>query len=306
MTVSVPVANSSEWACSDDLEALAAQVDRFRRATSRSAKVEALTPRRSTVAALVRMIRSLPVVPAQFSATANGRELASWFRPERRAPLDRMPVALLELPSSQADYLRGRPRQALRTNIRRASDIGVTCMVVQDPARLGHAIDELAARRGQSPDQMVAVTTRDGLHRDFCVAYDSAGHPLGLSESIVDGSWAGIAVMVTASGHADALAARYALHAYTVGRLIDRGVAFVVVGGSMLLTSPGTRYFQRRTGFRPVRLRLSAVPGPSTAAAPRSVTAGGRSPRLTAVPLPRRSTGSEGADHPRALVSSPS
>lgn len=293
-----PFTATSEWSCSDDLEAVAAHVAAFRRAPSRSARLRALAPRRSTVAALARVFRSLPVVTAEFSATPNGRELASWFRPERRAPLDRVPVALLELPASQAEYLRGRPRQALRTNIRHASGVGVTCTVVHDPAHVRRVIDDLARRRGQSASQMASDRTRDGLRRDFCVAYDSAGEPLGLSESIVDGAWAGIAVMVTASGHADALSARYALHAHTVGRLIEQGVASVVVGGSMLLTSTGTRYFQRRTGFRPVRLRLSPVPASSTAVSLRPVTGGAGTQRFTSIPLPRRSGGARGLMHP--------
>jgi hypothetical protein len=99
-----------------------------------------------------------------------------------------------------------------------------------------------------------------GPDRLFSAAYDAAGDPVAVSHTVVDGTWAGLILMVTAVEHAQAALVRYALHAHLTGRLIDRGASTLTVGGSMLLTSAGTRYFQRRTGFTPVHLRPEKSP----------------------------------------------
>ena len=246
---------SSEWPCTAELETAARYVASVRQAPSRAAKLRAITSREG-VPALAVLLRRLPVVPAPFSEDPSGQELRSWFRPDRRLPLDRAPVAVLALPRSTAEYLSGRPRQALRTNIKRATDAGVDCALVHDRHELGRAVAHLATRRGQSAAQMVSSQARAGLRREFHIAYDAAGDPLALGETIVDHTMAGVGVLVSATDHPDGPNTRYLLHAHIVGGLIDRGVHTLTVGGSMLLTSAGTRYFQRRTGFIPARLRL--------------------------------------------------
>lgn len=250
-----PAKASSEWPCGTTLETAARYVASVRQAPSRAARLRAMRSREGLLA-LGSLPRQLPVVPAPFSGDACGQELRSWFRPDRRLPLDRAPVAVLALPSSNAEYLSGRPRQALRTNIKRATDAGVRCARVDDRQEVDRAVAHLAARRGQSADRMVSAQPRPGLRREFHIAYDSTGDPLALGEAIVDRTMAGVAVMVSATDHPDGPNTRYLLHADIVGGLIDRGVHTLTVGGSMLLTSAGTRYFQRRTGFIPARLRV--------------------------------------------------
>jgi hypothetical protein len=73
-------------------------------------------------------------------------------------------------------------------------------------------------------------------------------------------------VLVTVPGEGDSQVLRYLLHVETVADLIGCGVRMVTVSGSMFLTSAGTRYFQRRTGFVPVWLR--PVPGPTESVRP--------------------------------------
>jgi hypothetical protein len=115
----------------------------------------------------------------------------------------------------------------------------------------------------------VALLALPGPRRDYLrghghirpryrVAYDDHGAPIGMSQTVQDGGWAGLASLVTSPGHPHAQTVRYLLHSQVVEDLIDQQVSRLVVGGSVLLTTSGTRYFQRRNGYRPVRLRIRA------------------------------------------------
>lgn len=241
------------------VEAAARYAQAVRRAPGPGARVRALADREG-LRAVDALRRSLPAVPAPFSDTAAGHELRAWFGPGRLLPLDRAPVALLRLPATHADYLRGRPRQALRTNLTRAGALGLACAPAASAEEVWNAVGTIAAQRGQAPEHVVLRRPRPGLVRHFTIARDAGGAPVALAETIVDGPWAGLAALVSAHGHQDALLARYLLHTEVVRALVDRGVSSLVVGGSMLLVDPGTRYFQRRLGYEPVALRPTPLP----------------------------------------------
>jgi hypothetical protein len=250
---------SSEWSCGESLELAARYVSGVRSAPTPAARVRAAASREG-LSALRTTMRSLPDVHVSFSDSATGEEMREWFRPDRRLPFARAPIAVLELPGSQAEYLRGRARQALRTNLTRVAAEGLTCAPVEDEQELRRVAAALAARRGSTADFLVRPGLVPGPHRLFSAAHDVAGDPVALSHVVVDGTWAGLTMMVTAVDHEHAPLVRYALHAHLTGRLIDRGATALTVSGSMLLTSAGLRYFQRRTGFTPVHLRPEQAP----------------------------------------------
>jgi hypothetical protein len=206
--------------------------------------------------ALMTLLASLPVEQATFSLSPAGDELRRWFRPDRRLPVDRAPVALLALPPTQRDYLQGRSRQALRTNLSRAASAGLKALVIDSPAELAQAAEHIAGQRGTTASALVPLQVCGDIRPRVWVAYDGHGSPIGLSQTVQEGSWAGLATLVTAPGHPHAQTARYLLHSQVVEDLIDRQVSRLVVGGSILLTTAGTRYFQRRNGYRPVWMRF--------------------------------------------------
>ena len=249
-----PVWTSSDWPCEQAMERAVEYVAAVRGATGAGARLRAAASRPG-VRAVLSLLTELPVVEAPLSTTASGEELRSWFRPDRRLPFDRVPVALLRLPATQEEYLRGRPRQALRTNINRARQAGLSSAVVPVGPELRRSVEHVARLRGQDPATLVRTEGREHLDRQFVVVHDAAGDPVALSEALVDGDWAGLGALVIALGHTDNQVMRYLLHAGTVAGLIAQGVGALTVAGSMLFTSPGTRYFQRRTGFQPVWLR---------------------------------------------------
>jgi hypothetical protein len=261
---------TSDWVCDEALETAARYVGGVRSATGAS-RARALLSRPG-LAAVVEVLRSVPVVEAPFSAGPAGTALRAAFAMRRGLFLSRVPVALLRLPATHAEYLRGRPRQALRTNVNRATAMGITCSRLTDPADLQAAIDLVAARRDQDPATMIRPDTGQGIARRFIVARDAAGEPVGISETVIDGRWAGLAMQVTVPSDEgtglDGQVLRYLLQAETVRDLIDQGVQSLVVSGSMLLSPAGTRYFQRRTGYEPVWLRPVRARGAT--AAPRA------------------------------------
>jgi hypothetical protein len=249
---------SSEWACDEALEAATAYVQRVRTAPTQVARVRAAASREG-ITAVRTMLRQLPDHPLALSDAPAGRELRAWFRPDRRLPFNRAPIAVLELPATQADYLRGRLRQALRTNLTRAAAEGLQCLPVEEPGELHRIAAAIAARRETTADAYIHPGQLPARDRLWSAALDAGGEPVALSQTIVDGDQAGLILMVTAVGHPAAPLVRYALHAHLTGRLLEREVSTLAVGGSMLLTSAGTRYFQRRTGFVPVHIRLDGA-----------------------------------------------
>jgi hypothetical protein len=257
----------------DAVERAASGVARLRSAGTAAERLRAVgqPDARQALEAVRVLARRLPRVEAPFSETPAGAELRAWFRPGRWLALDRAPVALLRLPATEEEYLRGRPKQALRTNLTAARRAGLRCAQASSAAEVWDALHHIAARRGQPPGRMVPRRP-SGLRRDFGIAWDATGEPVALVETIVDGAWAGLAVLVSASDHPQASLARYLLHAHTVRGLVDQDVQVLVVGGSMLLTQPGVRYFQRRTGFVPVWLRPSPAPRAAPVDAPFSLT----------------------------------
>jgi len=287
---------SSDWPCEADLERAVGYVAAVRGTGSPVARVRAAARDRAGLRSLLTLAAGLPVVEADFSASPSGQELRSWFRPDRRVPVDRVPVALLRLPATPAEYLRGRPRQALRTNVTRAAQAGLTAEVMTDGPELRGCVAAVAALRGQEPDRVLRAEGHPGVRQLFVVVRDRAGDPVALSESVVDGRWAGLGALVIALGHPDNQVMRYLLHVETVKALMAEGVQALTVGGSMLLTSTGTRYFQRRTGYQPVWLR----PLPPGRAPRRSVADAGAAPAAAAAgrstaaaPRPRSGTDQE-------------
>jgi len=253
-----PVRRTSEWPCGDELERAARYVRAVRYAPSRGARVRAAASLEG-LGAVRALLRALPVQPIELSDGPVGQQMRSWFRPERALPFDRAPIAVLDLPVAPAEYLRGRSRQALRTNLKRAAASGITCASVDSAGEVRRVADAIAAGRRTVGEELVPVAEVPGPQRRFAAAYDATGEPLALAQAIIDGSQAGLLLNLTAIDHADARTARYALHTHLVGELIGLGATRLVVGGSMLLTGEGTRYFQRRTGFTPVRVEVRAA-----------------------------------------------
>lgn len=203
------------------------------------------------VPAYYRLLRRLPVEAVVLSALPTGKLLAGrWSRQSWRKAASH---ACLPLPSDADAYLRGRHRQAVRTNLHRADKIRLTVRPVPtDWETTRHALQSGPfADLMKELDQIEQV---DAAVKSWAV-FDAAGQPLGRAVALVDER---TAVLLLLHGPADlgvAHQTRYLLHTGVVADLIRRGVNNLVVE-SILGAPPGLKYFAARLGYRACRIRV--------------------------------------------------
>jgi hypothetical protein len=101
------------------------------------------------------------------SGSSAGQALRAYF--DQRSfgvfPKNRLCRGVLLLPRCHSEYLRGRSRQALRTNLRRAATAGITCETMSDRSQ---ALDELldieSRRAGSSLTEDFSEDLRRSSH----------------------------------------------------------------------------------------------------------------------------------------------
>jgi hypothetical protein len=165
-------------------------------------------------------------------------------------PRFRIAQGVLYLPSDFAAYLRGRRRQAVRTNIRRARDLGIDCHSRTLPEWTRP--DEKLMRA--APVEHWWATGRDGA-------------TLGEAWLTIDDECALLHSMVCSERYA-----RWLLHTAIVERLCAARCRLLLTNSfDVPLMSPGQQYFQRLLGYSIERVR------------PRSNAAARATPRRTPV-----------------------
>jgi hypothetical protein len=172
-------------------------------------------------------------------------------------PRFRLAQGVLQIPEDFDTYLRGRSRQALRTNIRRARELGVSCHseTLAAWAREGDGLRVLA------PAQRWWATRADGTivaHALITVDRRCALlHQLDSGERYV----------------------RWLLHAEIVKSLCESGRELLITNSSDVpLLSPGSQHLQHLLGYAVARLRprtLSREPLSEGAASLRTLASGG-------------------------------
>lgn len=194
---------------------------------------------------VVAPLADLPTVPVTVPDTHGGRRLAAKYAGrERGVPRD-LAVSVLALPENPEDYLRGRSRQALRTNSRRAREQGVTCRAV-DPVESVRRLEEVVPDRWYSA---VVPGARTDLTAGLCTGWvaesaDGATEVVALTSAA--GPLARLDLMLsTPEREGDA---RYLLSAHVVTELAASGTRLLAVDGALTL-APGLRHFQHLLGF---------------------------------------------------------
>jgi hypothetical protein len=214
-----------------------------------------------------RLLRKLPVETLAVSALPVGQLLGDrWSRQSWRKSASH---ACLPLPSDPETYLRGRHRQALRTNLHRADKIRLTCRPVPtdwDAVR-GALCEGPFASLVTGLDHMDKL---DAVIKSWAV-FDSENQPLGRAVVLVDEQ---TAVLLLLRGPLDlgvAHQTRYLLHTAMVADLIRQGVRHLVVE-SILGAPAGLKYFAARLGYRGCRIRVVRSGQVSTRTLPRAST----------------------------------
>ena len=134
------------------------------------------------------------------------------------------------VPQQRSDYVRGRRRHALRTNLRRAAAAGIRCKLMESGSGAVEAVEMVTQSRLRGPLATADVNYFRSLLANpgttLLVARDREDRPRAVLVAVIDKTvclwkWA------TSNSHE----ARWALHHHLVSLLIDRGVQYLVSSG---------------------------------------------------------------------------
>ena len=212
------------------------------------------------VPGLTRLIRSLPSLVVPMSEV--DRPVAERLQHGQRLPGmrgRRLCQAVLPLEATQKKYLTGKSRQALRTNLSRARDLGITCAVVvteDDKQALVQAMSkgqrEVHARDEEMfrfPQDVTWMEARSGDGEQIAMALISQSSRYGL-----------LIRLFARTDHLASSQARFALHSAVVEHVRANGGEYLLVEGKgPLLLEPGIQYFQHLNGYRLMNVRLEGA-----------------------------------------------
>ncbi|MGH2927158.1 MAG: hypothetical protein ACRDL8_03035 [Solirubrobacteraceae bacterium] len=152
-------------------------------------------------------------------------------------PRFRLAQGVLQLPLDRAAYLRGRRRQAVRTNVRRARELGLRCEreVVED------WVPPAGGERG--------LTCRAAT--EYWRVLDDSGACVGEAWVTVDVDAALLHSLWCSRGHG-----RWLLHTSIVERLLGSSCRLLLTNSyDVPLLAPGQQHFQHLLGYSVARLR---------------------------------------------------
>lgn len=199
-------------------------------------------------APLARYHRRLPVTDLRLTNSPPGRMIAEHFaiRAGRHFRY-RSAQGVLALPAEFADYLRGRHRQALRTNVGHARRAGLTVT--------SYAVDNWQPGVGDDRREVIAPGP---IERWMVI--DAEGICVGDSILSVDREVALLHGLVSTAPNA-----RWLLHAAIIERLCGDCQVLLTNTENVYLLAPGHQHLQRLLGFHISRLQVTESTGPPPA-----------------------------------------
>jgi hypothetical protein len=201
--------------------------------------------------ALARYHRRLPLTDLRLTASPSGRMIAEHFAIREGGGFRyRTAQGVLALPDDFADYMRGRHRQAVRTNVGHARRAGLTVHSC--------AVDGWAP--GLDDSRRAAITP--GPIERFLV-FDPDGTCAAESILSVDDEVALLHGSVSFTPNA-----RWLIHTAIVERLCGTSKFLLTNSPDAYLLGPGHQHFQRLLGYRISRLRITSSTGPGPADPP--------------------------------------
>ena len=167
--------------------------------------------------------------------------------------------AVLDLPTAEKPYLAGRPKQALRTNLRHARDLGVISAQASYEPWSEAASSILHARHGDNAPEQKMDRPGPDQQMAYYVARDAHGNPLAFAGAALFGQFGVLFSLVSRPDRQPSASwARYQLHTCLVLDLGRSGVRHLLVG-SAIRQSPGNQYFQHLLGYQARNLRVEVV-----------------------------------------------
>jgi hypothetical protein len=173
--------------------------------------------------------------------------------------------AVLDLPTVEEHYVAGRPKQALRTNLRRARDLGVTSGRIPTYEAWSEAASVILHARSDGPAAAQEICKPgSGQQVAYYVARDACERPLAFARVALFGQFAVLLAMLNhLDQHPGSSWARYQLHTFLALDLGCSGVKHLLVG-SALRASAGNQYFQHLLGYRARNLRIDVIESDET------------------------------------------
>lgn len=200
----------------------------------------------------LRHLAGLPTTAVTVSGLPSGDRVWDQLTKRRlRIRTSAIAVAAVVIPDDTATLLRGRSRQALRTNLRHAEQLGTTYLRLSGSPEECERLRELGLKSGL--DMSVAemhfwITQRP----DLFVAIDCSGAYVAAYCLDVDTETALLSRVMTAPGR-EGLYARYGLHVHVVSELARRNVRLLCVGPAYT-SPPRLQYVQHLLGFLPTNV----------------------------------------------------
>ena len=251
------------FAAASALQGNRVAANRARRALS---GVAAAFRRPQRVAALLVVVFRTPPVYLLVSESLAGQALRAYFnqRVLGLIPKNRLCQGVLTLPDHRSEYLRGRRRHALRTNLRKAAAAGITCEVLDDDSLAVDAVEAITRSSRKGPLATADVNYFRSLLANpgmtLLVARDTDGFPRAVTAAVIDEM-----VCLTEWSTSNSHEARWALHDHLVDFLITRGVRYLISSGEgpfgALGFTTNVQHYQHLLGYelrhvmqaRPVR-----------------------------------------------------
>jgi hypothetical protein len=190
---------------------------------------------------LLVFLWAIPRVTVSLSETPTGVCIRRQLRLRRWGlPRFRLAQGVLQLPEDYATYLRGRQRQAVRTNISRAREDGVRCVRIAVPCWT-------PPEHGPAP----------GAPVERWQALNRAGNTVGEAWVTVDRECALLHSLGSSEPNV-----RWALHSAIVEHLCVAGCRQLLTNShDVFLMAPGQQYFQHLLGYSVGRLSMRSRHG---------------------------------------------
>jgi hypothetical protein len=208
----------------------------------------------------------LPVVDLRVRQADADAWFAGYFGPAGRGIFGgRLAQAVLGLPTIEEDYLAGRSKQALRTNLRHARDLGVTSDRISTYEAWFEAASVILNARCDGPAWAREMDKPElGQQVAYYAARDRHETPLAFAGVALFGQFAVLFTMLShLDRHPSASWARYHLHTFLALDLGRSGVKHLLVG-SALRETEGNQYFQHLLGYRARNLRVEVIESGAT------------------------------------------
>ena len=196
-------------------------------------------------------LRSIPKMELPLSDKGAGEAIKEFLDQPALFWRRKDAACLLRLPNSPDEYLRGKSRQALRTNLRKADLKSFSVKI--EPASECDALILKAISDGVKIKYLdLLLNNKTPAEAKNFVARNGLGETIGFARVMMDKQVAWIMTLVSIEDD-DYSIVRWKLTYHVIADCIMNGIR-IVLCDSLFQLNFGSHYFQERLGFSPFRI----------------------------------------------------